>query len=240
VNWDARQRAMLEAMGLRVFERQVVAEPMHAAAALATVEAPPRRTAPPASMPSARTEWAGLDLPALREAVAGCRACPLGEQRRQAVFGSGSERPRWLILTEPPDEAADQSGEPLSGAPGKLLDHMLAAVGLRREEVFVTPVVKCRPPRGRAAAAAEVAACGGVLQRQLELLQPHLVLAMGRQSAQALTGASEPLGRLRGQLHRAQELPLVATYDPAYLLRSPADKAGAWDDLCRAAEAQGS
>lgn len=224
MSWDTRQRAMLEAMGFRVYARTeaapvVTEEPAPAVAPLA----PPR--------PAGGTDYASLDLPALREATATCTACPLCEQRRTPVFGTGSEKPQWLILTEPPDEAADASGEPLPGPAGKLLDNMLTAVGLSRESVFVTPVVKCRPPRGRTAQAGEIAACSGILARQIALLQPRLVLAMGRQSAQALTGSSDPIGKLRGQVHSAHHVAMIATYDPAYLLRAPADKAGAWSDL---------
>lgn len=242
MSWDDRQRALLEAMGYRVFSVAPGAEP--SAAVPTGVEPPPAEPARPAVLqapavrPTTRAELEGLDLDALRQATAACTACPLGAQRRNAVFGSGSTTPQWLVLTEPPDEAADASGEVLPGPAGKLLDHMLTAAGLSRDAVFVTPVLKCRPPRGRPAEAAELQACSGILGRQIALLQPRLVLAMGRQSAQSLTGRADPIGKLRGAAHHAFERPLVATYDPAYLLRAPADKAGAWDDLCLAREAE--
>jgi DNA polymerase len=212
------------------------------------VAAPPpvvvRVAAPAVALPAtAPSGFAGLALPALREAVSGCRACGLCEQRRHAVFGNGAlQRAQWLVVTDPPDDADDATGEAFVATPGhdagRLLDRMLLAAGQRRTgdeaTAFVTPIVKCRPPRGRAPQAAEFDACETVLAAQVELLQPRLVLAMGLQAARRLTGLAEPLGRLRGRVHAWRGLPVVVTYHPAYLLRSPADKAGAWDDLCLA------
>lgn len=241
MNWDARQRAMLEAMGYRVpaapaLESPAVPPPANAAAmaplpaATAAAQSPSPAPAMAAS-PASPSPWDELDAEGLRAAVAGCRACSLCEQRKQPVFGRGSERPRWLVVVEPPDEA-DEAGSETAAT--KLLANMLAAAGLRPEEAFITPVVKCRPPRGRAAATSELAACQGVLARQVALFQPELVLAMGRQAVQAVTGRNDPLGRMRGVTLSYGGRPLVATYDPRYLLRAPADKAGAWEDLCLA------
>lgn len=230
------------------------AEPVSAPAVERAPEPAPRRVDErPAARPVAAAEvlaqalpgreplagLATLDLEALRGAVPGCRACGLCEQRRQPVFGAGAvSAARWLVVTDPPDEADDAAGQPLVSEAGRLLDRMLAAVGERRggetPGVFVTPLIKCRPARGRAPDAAELAACEPLLARQLALLQPQLVLAMGPLAARRLTGLAEPLGRLRGRVHQWQQTPLVVTYHPAYLLRSPADKAGAWDDLCLA------
>jgi DNA polymerase len=258
MTWDERQRAMLAEMGFRVQAGSSAAapaveaepEPIEVAAPLPAAPAmrarPPVAPAPPVARAAAPANFAGLDLPALREAVAVCRACGLCEQRGQAVFGVGGSAATWLVVTDPPDEADDASGEALGGDAGRLLDRMLAAAGQRRvakpgakddseaPTAFVTPLVKCRPPRGRAPTPAELDACEAVLARQIELLQPRLVLAMGVQAARRLTGLGEPLGRLRGRVHSWGGLPLVVTYHPAYLLRSPADKAGAWDDLCLA------
>lgn len=264
MRWDERQRAMLAEMGFRVQpERQAAepagAEPMLDAAATRAASpaspAPPDLSAPPnlhapapvapalpRSAPdhaaTAPTHFAALSPPALRAAVATCQACGLCEQRRHAVFGGGAQAAQWLVVTDPPDEADDASGEALSGDAGRLLDRMLAAAGLSRTgdtpTAFVTPIVKCRPPRGRTPTPTEFDACAAVLARQVELLQPRLVLAMGVQAARRLVGPggqAEPLGRLRGRVHVWSGLPLVVTYHPAYLLRSPADKAGAWDDL---------
>lgn len=254
MTWDDRQRAMLAEMGFKlparvaglvaadepeaadvaVVERVPAPAPVVArapvAAPMAAPVAPPRVAAP---VPAG---FADLDAPALREAVAGCRACGLCEQRRHAVHGNGAElQAQWLVVMDPPDEADDASGEALGGDAGRLLDRMLLAAGQTRRgdaaTAFVTPIVKCRPPRGRAPQPAELDACEAVLARQVELLQPRLVLAMGLQAARRLTGLAEPLGRLRGRVHTWRGLPVVVTYPPAYLLRSPADKAGAWDDL---------
>jgi DNA polymerase len=244
MSWDARQRAMLAEMGYRL----PVAAPVAAAIEAEpepepiVVAAPPpavQRVAAPPAPPAAPSNFTLLDLPALREAVAACRGCGLCEQRRHAVFGGGAlQQAQWLVVTDPPDEADDSAGEALCTEAGRLLDRMLQAAGQSRggdeATAFVTPIVKCRPPRGRPPQAAELDACEAVLARQAELLRPRLVLAMGLQAARRLTGSTEPLGRLRGRVHSWRDLPVVVTYHPAYLLRSPADKAGAWDDLCLA------
>ncbi|MBV8036075.1 uracil-DNA glycosylase [Roseateles sp.] len=250
MSWDARQRAMLAEMGFRLPAAAPVAVE---AVELAQTEPEPERIAvavaapPPAivrvAAPAAAAGFSGLDLPALREAVSGCRACGLCEQRRNAVFGQGAlEQVQWLVVTDPPDEADDAGGEAMGGNPlsdsGRLLDRMLLAAGQPRTgdaaSAFVTPIVKCRPPRGRAPLPPELDACEAALAAQVELLRPRLVLALGLQAARRLTGLAEPLGRLRGRVHRWRDLPVVVSFHPAYLLRSPADKAGAWDDLCLA------
>jgi len=260
MSWDRRQRAMLAEMGYRLPAVREAGDAATAVAAAAgapaepapepepiVVAAPPPavlRVATPVVPPApvaggAPSGFAGLDLPALREAVPACRACGLCEQRRHAVFGVGATpQAPWLVVTDPPDDADDASGEALGGDAGRLLDRMLLAAGQRRSgadaTAFVTPIVKCRPPRGRAPQPAELDACEAVLARQVELLRPRVVLALGLQAARRLTGLAEPLGRLRGRVHAWRDLPVVVTYHPAYLLRSPADKAGAWDDLCLA------
>jgi uracil-DNA glycosylase len=256
MSWDERQRAMLAEMGYRLPvaldatpepeaaepEPIVVAAPpppvMRVAvpAPVPVVAPPPARPASAPVEPALATNFAGLDLPALREAVASCRGCGLCEQRRHAVFGQGAlQQAQWLVVTDPPDESEDASGESQPGDAGRLLDRMLHAAGQRRAgdaaTAFVTPLVKCRPPRGRAPQPAELEACEAVLARQVALLQPRVVLAMGLQAARRLTGTTEPLGRLRGRVHEWRGLPVVVTFAPGYLLRSAADKAGAWDDL---------
>ncbi|MEO6277904.1 uracil-DNA glycosylase [Roseateles sp.] len=254
MSWDERQRAMLAEMGLRlpvraaeaverVDEPEVALVERLAAPAPApapVISRPPPPVAAPARIATAvPATFAGLDAPALRDAVATCRACSLCEQRRNAVYGNGAvQRAEWLVITDPPDDGDDASGQALSGDAGRLLDRMLLAAGQTRlgesPTAFVTPLIKCRPPRGRAPLPAELDACEAVLARQIELLQPRLVLALGLQAARRLTGLGEPLGRLRGRVHAWRDLPVVVSYHPAYLLRSPADKAGAWDDLCLA------
>ena len=184
---------------------------------------------------------AGLDWPALREAVAGCRACSLCDSRQQTVFGVGHLRAHLMVVGEAPGEQEDAQGEPFVGAAGQLLDRMLAALGLSRAEasparqVFIANTLKCRPPRNRNPSPAELAACQPFLARQVALVQPRVILAMGRFAVQSLLGSAAPLGQLRGQLHDWHGVPLVVTYHPAYLLRQPADKARAWEDLCLAA-----
>lgn len=202
---------------------------------------PPAVRPAPMSTP-VRSDLAALDWPALREAVAGCHACGLCESRTQTVFGVGHPQAHWMVVGEAPGENEDREGEPFVGAAGQLLDRMLAALQLSRaadgapeRSVYIANTLKCRPPRNRNPGAEEMAQCEPFLVRQIELLKPRLILAMGRFAVQALLRSDEPIGRLRGRVHRYQGVPLVVTYHPAYLLRSPLDKAKAWDDLCLAA-----
>lgn len=183
-----------------------------------------------------------MDWPVLRTTVAGCQACALSQSRQQAVFGMGHIEADWMIVGEVPSEQEDKQGEPFAGPPGELLDRMLEAVGLTRSEapaaqqVYVTNALKCRPPASRNPQPQEVAQCAPFLARQIALVQPRVVLAMGRLAVQALLNSSEPLGKLRGRVHQVQGVPVVVTFHPANLLRHPADKALAWDDLCLARE----
>jgi uracil-DNA glycosylase len=273
MRWSERQRAMLQAMGIRLFGPQAVA----VTAPRATVDAspaappvPPRAAAPatvrperaslanpspakeashhalPAATSAARTaaamqQIATLDWTGLREAVAACRACALCESRQKTVFGVGHPRAHWMIVGEAPGEQEDRQGEPFVGPAGQLLDNMLQAIGLTRAEaaperqVFIANTLKCRPPKNRNPEPAETATCAPFLERQIALVQPRIILAMGRFAAQALLASSEPLGKLRGRAHAWRGVPVVVTYHPAYLLRTPADKARAWEDLCLAA-----
>jgi DNA polymerase len=185
---------------------------------------------------------ATLGWPALREAVASCTACKLCEGRRQTVFGVGHERAHWMIVGEAPGEQEDKQGEPFVGPSGRLLDNMLRAIGLTRgaaepaRQVYIANTVKCRPPGNRNPAPDELACCEPFLIRQVQLVQPKIILAMGRFAVQRLLRSDEPIGRLRGRVHRYQGVPLIVTYHPAYLLRNLEDKAKAWDDLCLAAD----
>jgi uracil-DNA glycosylase family 4 len=165
--------------------------------------------------------------------VAGCTRCSLHECRTRTVFGVGSRTARWLIVGEAPGEEEDRQGEPFVGRAGKLLDSMLRAIGLDRREVFIANVLKCRPPNNRNPNPAEVAQCLPYLERQIALLQPSIMLALGSVAAQNLLATDVPVGRLRGQLHAFgnARTPLVVTYHPAYLLRSPGEKRKAWEDL---------
>lgn len=188
----------------------------------------------------AREAIARLDWPGLRDEVASCRACGLCESRKHTVFGVGNERAHWMVVGEAPGEQEDLQGEPFVGAAGKLLDSMLRAVGLGRGEgpperqVYIANTLKCRPPRNRNPDPSELAQCEPFLQRQIELIQPRIILAMGRFAVQQLLRSQEPIGKLRGRVHTYQGVPLVVTYHPAYLLRNLPDKARAWEDLCLA------
>ncbi|MGB5080979.1 MAG: uracil-DNA glycosylase [Burkholderiales bacterium] len=175
-----------------------------------------------------RMDWAEL-----RAAVAGCRACGLRKGCTQTVFGVGDEHADWMLVGEAPGAEEDARGEPFVGQAGRLLDNMLAAIGLRRgENVYICNVLKCRPPGNRNPEPFEVAQCSPHLARQLALIKPKLILAMGRFAVQTLLGTEASIASLRGRLHRYQGVPLVVTYHPAYLLRSLPDKAKAWEDLC--------
>ena len=226
------------------------------------VPAPRQTTAARPVLPAASggaATVATLDWPALRSAVTDCRACGLCDSRRQTVFGVGHLRAHCMVVGEAPGEQEDATGEPFVGASGQLLDRMLHALGLRRSpvgvagmaggadgsdaaaaddpahQVYIANTLKCRPPRNRNPSPQELATCLPFLQRQVALVQPRVILAMGRFAVQSQLGSDEPIGRLRGRLHSWHGVPLVVTYHPAYLLRQPADKAKAWDDLCLAA-----
>lgn len=197
--------------------------------------APPtarRNDAPPVApfVPFAPT----ADWGALRERVAGCTACAeLCRTRTQTVFGVGNTRAEWLIIGEAPGAEEDRQGEPFVGRAGQLLNAMLLAIGLPRETVFIANILKCRPPGNRDPKPEEVSRCLPYLSNQIALLQPKIILAVGRIAAQNLLATDAPLARLRGKLHKFGEAgtPLVITYHPAYLLRTPADKRKAWEDL---------
>jgi DNA polymerase len=177
-----------------------------------------------------------LDWSSLRQAVASCVRCPLHAGRTQTVFGVGSQTADWMIIGEAPGAEEDRRGEPFVGRAGKLLDEMLRAVGLSRNSVFIANILKCRPPSNRDPAVAEAEACRSHLDRQIELVSPKLILAVGRIAAQQLLQSDEPVGRLRGRVHTLNkpEIPVVVTYHPAYLLRTPSQKREAWKDLCLA------
>lgn len=243
--WSERQQAMLREMGLRVWSAPASAA-LAAAANVqeASVAAQVQTGAAPAQL-APGADLAGMDWPALREAVAACRACGLCQSRTQTVFGVGHKQARWMIVGEAPGEMEDLKGEPFVGAAGQLLDRMLAALALTRstegpepptQRVYIANTLKCRPPHNRNPSPEEIAQCEPFLVRQIELLRPRLILAMGRFAVQALLRTAEPIGRLRGRVHRYQGVPLVVTYHPAYLLRSPHEKAKAWSDLCLAAQ----
>ena len=273
---DARQRAMLAEMGVRVWapRRNMASAPAPPPApeadASAVTEAALPRPAPAsapaapaprpadvpvsvrapavsatavavASAPPAAPVVDGLDWPALQTAVSACEACGLCSSRKQAVLGAGARQAHWMVVGDAPDEHDDAQGEAFVHQAGQLLDNMLAAVGIAREgaperAAYLTHALKCRPPASRSASAEEAAQCEPYLARQLALVQPRIVLAMGRIAAQSMLQTKAPLGRLRGQVHDYRGVPLIATYDLGYLLRTPAAKREAWADLCLALE----
>lgn len=195
------------------------------------------RGAPVPAWPEATAPTAGgvmaLDWSELETRVRGCRDCELHCTRTQTVFGVGNRRARWMIVGEAPGAEEDRRGEPFVGRAGRLLDAMLRAIGLMREEVYIANILKCRPPDNRDPRPDEVAHCEGYLRRQVDLIAPSVILAVGRVAAQNLLKTQTTIGRLRGTVQRlpGTDIPVVVTYHPAYLLRSPAEKGKAWADL---------
>ena len=271
LNLDTRQRAMLAAMGVRVWQPTQATTPPEAPTpappvqALARAPAPaplPERTpvaaptiatvnAPAVARPPLPTSLADMDWTGLQAAARDCQACGLCETRQRSVFASGqrtheSTRTDWLIVTDPPTEEEERQGSLLLGTEGELFDAMLASLGLSRqdaaqpESVTVVPVLKCRVPDQRNPQPDELQQCRAFLERQVALLQPQVILAMGRWAVQSLLSATSselaalPLGKQRGQVHHFANTPLVVTYTPQSLLRTPLDKAKAWADLCLA------
>ena len=226
---------MLAEMGIKPLWRERDALP-------ATDVAPVIAEAPPEPLPAghspsglASADAAAvdrLDWPQLAEAVAACRACVLCEQRKQAVLGVGDRHPEWLFIGEGPGAEEDARGEPFVGQAGKLLDNMLAALGLARGDgVYIANAVKCRPPGNRTPEAGEMAACRPWLERQVALLQPKVIVLLGKAAVHALLHEDKALAVLRGKRHEYRGIPAVVTYHPAYLLRNLPEKARVWADL---------
>jgi uracil-DNA glycosylase len=176
---------------------------------------------------------AGLDWAALEEDIRNCKACELYQRRQQAVPGVGDRNARWMLIGEGPGAEEDLRGEPFVGKAGQLLDNMLAAIGLKRgEDVYIGNAVKCRPPHNRTPEAGELACCRPYLERQIALVRPQLLIALGRPAAQVLLGSELSISAARGKVFQYGDTPVVVTYHPAYLLRNPQDKGKAWEDLC--------
>ncbi len=214
---EHQRRAYLQAMGIDVWL--------------------PRDAAEPGDAPIAVEGTAGADAlgwDELRECVSACSRCELSTSRHQTVFGIGSQQAHWMIIGEAPGAEEDRRGEPFVGRAGKMLDEMLRAIGQSRESVFIANTLKCRPPNNRDPKPAEAAACRDYLERQIALVQPKIILAVGKIAAQSLLDSNDPVGRMRGRAHNHNGIPLVVTYHPAYLLRSPSNKSKSWSDLCLA------
>src|SRR5262245_6333507 len=213
---DSRRVAYLKALDIEVWERR----------GLAPAVVPARA---PVQAPSATPQpgWAELE-----RAVKSCTLCPLHQTRTQAVFGVGNRNAQLMVIGEAPGADEDRQGEPFVGRAGQLLNSMLKAIGLKREQVFIANILKSRPPNNRDPRPEEVRACLPYLFRQIELVNPQLILCVGRIAAQTLLETDTPIGKLLGTLHRiAADRPMIVTYHPAYLLRSPGEKRKAWADL---------
>ena len=183
------------------------------------------------------TQIHAMDWAQLKSSASACTSCVLHQARKQAVFGVGDENADWLFVGEGPGAEEDERGEPFVGQAGKLLDNMLAAIALKRgDNVYIANIVKCRPPGNRTPEPAEAQACEPYLTRQIELIRPRLIVALGKVAAQNLLGIEATLGSLRGRIHQVRSTPLIVTYHPAYLLRNLVDKSKSWEDLCLAAD----
>jgi DNA polymerase len=231
----SRREAYLAALGIDDWRQRrplAAAEPASAAATVPSSTAAASALPSPATPPAATGCGAG-SWDSIAGEVAACLRCPLHQTRTNTVFGVGNREAQWLVVGEAPGAEEDRQGEPFVGRAGGLLNSMLRGIGLAREQVFIANVLKCRPPNNRDPKPEEVAQCLPYLERQIQLLQPKIMLAVGRIAAQNLLATDTPIGKLRGHVHRfgTAGIPLVVTYHPAYLLRSPTEKRKAWEDL---------
>ncbi len=217
--------------------RALAAEETDAVQSAVFQDLPPLPTVLPLLADDRGAQIGAMDWQQLKSAVATCTSCALHKQRHQAVFGVGDERAEWLFVGEGPGAEEDARGEPFVGQAGKLLDNMLAAIGLKRDDnVYIANAVKCRPRGNRTPEPAEASACEPYLSRQIALSRPRLIIALGKVAAQNLLGTEATIASLRGRAHAYRGTPLIVTYHPAYLLRNLTDKAKAWEDLCFAVD----
>ncbi len=228
-----RRQKYLTAMGVDVWVARGV-DPGVQAEPPATHEPAGETLIEPESDQSSLADNIGWDD--LQSTVSACQACDLYKTRTQTVFGVGNRQADWLFIGEAPGADEDRQGEPFVGRAGQLLNSMLYALGLAREQVFIANVLKCRPPNNRDPKTEEVKHCESFLQQQIRLIQPRIIVALGRHAAQSLLDTGQALAKLRGTVHQYENTPLVVTYHPAYLLRSPSEKGKAWADLCLARE----
>ena len=235
---ELRRRQYLDALGITRWEPRhapvsAMPEILKAATeshgALSKISTEPILSERPADAVNYSRDWTELEAE-----VRVCTKCSLHATRTQTVFGVGHRQARWMFIGEAPGADEDRRGEPFVGKAGQLLNAILFAMGLKREEVYIANVLKCRPPGNRDPQPEEVAQCEPYLLRQIELIKPRLIVALGRHAAHSLLKTDVPLGKLRGQKLSYHGTPLFVTYHPAYLLRNPADKRKVWDDLCRA------
>jgi uracil-DNA glycosylase len=239
VAMDARRLAYLKALEVDVWQRRdapAATEERVQQRTTAPVAAPPDVMAQRAEVaPAATASVATMGWDELAATVKACTACALHSTRTQGVFGVGNRQAQWMVIGEAPGADEDRQGEPFVGRAGQLLNSMLKAIGLAREQVFIANILKSRPPNNRDPKPEEVRACIPYLFRQIELIDPKLILCVGRIAAQTLLDTNTPIGKLRGTLHRiAGDRPMIVTYHPAYLLRSPGEKRKSWADLLMA------
>ena len=239
---NSRRDAQLAAMGVVRWMPRAGAAPGYELS-VDPVQSPEQSRPPPMPAPPLEAaQDATHSLEALRVQVAACTRCELHRSRTNTVFGVGNARARLLLVGEAPGADEDARGEPFVGRAGRLLDAMLLAIGLEREQVYIANILKCRPPGNRDPKPEEVVHCAGYLDRQIASIGPELILALGRVAAQNLLGVATPVARLRGREHHhpSSATPVLVTYHPAYLLRSPLEKRRAWEDLARVAARLGS
>ena len=218
---NALRLQYLEAMGIQVWASRVSLQKEQLPSSEMT-----SNNAEPESTASANDNWDELQAE-----VINCTNCSLCTTRTQTVFGSGNKQAKWMLVGEAPGQHEDEQGQPFVGKAGLLLTEMLRSIGLSREEVFITNILKCRPPNNRDPNAEEVESCKKYLLRQQKLIQPKIILAVGRIAAQTLLNTDEAISRLRGKVHTFNTTPVVVVYHPAYLLRSLSEKRKAWQDL---------
>jgi uracil-DNA glycosylase family 4 len=221
----------LQAMGIQSWVRR----------GLQDEHAPPGRALPVSSGVAGPHPVESLDWAELQSCVANCTGCELHQARTRTVFGTGNRQADWMLIGEAPGADEDRQGEPFVGRAGQLLTEMLRATGQQRQDVYITNILKCRPPQNRDPRPEEVASCHAYLQRQIALVRPSLILAVGRIAAHNLLETDVPVGRLRGRVHHygVERIPLIVTYHPAYLLRSPLEKRKSWEDLRLALQVSG-
>jgi DNA polymerase len=230
---SALKRQYLSALGIDTYVRRSLPAPSAPGVVATPAAKPVLAPIPSPQRQGGEAREAGFDWGQLKERVAACTRCGLHATRTQTVFGVGNTKADWLIVGEAPGAEEDARGEPFVGRAGQLLNAMLKAIGLPREQVYIANVLKCRPPNNRDPGPTEAAECLPYLEQQIALLKPKIMLAVGRIAAQNLLKTDTSLGKLRQQVHRfgLSQVPLVITYHPAYLLRTPADKRKAWEDL---------
>lgn len=247
MNWqgdESTRRAYLDALGIDAWQLRGEGPADSADEDAVEAEPEPAIDSRPlaASAPVAEAGDAGAiaiaeqSFEQLRQTVAACEQCSLHASRTQTVFGVGNPEADWMIIGEAPGAEEDRRGEPFVGRAGKLLDEILRSVGLDRSTAFIANILKCRPPQNRDPSQDEAASCRAYLDRQIALVEPRIILAVGRIAAQQLLATDMPVGRMRGRVYTTgpRQIPTVVTYHPAYLLRSPSQKGKVWQDLCLA------